>query len=102
MDDFEYWYKYFLSEEKRAYDEGWHAGFEAGRRQYHEQREEDWAELFAVNPWWVDRVTRPDHEEMEERRYGSLPAGEYSTAEGKRIARATAPREGDFQGAEPW
>ena len=97
--DFEYWYKYFLSEEKRAWEDGWRQGYEAGRKDYFQAREEDWAELYITNPWWLDALQRPTHMEMEERRYGPLPEdfvepeSEEHPGEARRRARAANQRE---------
>lgn len=73
MDDFAYWYAYFLSEEKRAWEDGWRVGYEAGRREFLDAREQDWAALYISNPWWLDALQLPGRQEMEERRYGPLP-----------------------------
>jgi hypothetical protein len=91
--DFGRWRKYFLDEEQRAYDRGWKDGWEAGRRADYTQREEEWAELYVKNPWWIDKLQRPSYTEMEERRYGPLPEGwadpedEEHPGEARRLAR---------------
>ena len=59
--DFGRWRKYFLDEEQRAYDRGWKDGWEAGRRADCTQREEEWAELYVKNPWWIDKLQRPSY-----------------------------------------
>lgn len=71
--DFDSWYKYFLDQQQKSWEDGWRQGYEAGRRDYFQAREEDWAELFIRDPWWIDKLARPSYMEMEERRYGPLP-----------------------------
>lgn len=93
-DDFAYWYKYFLSEEKRAWEDGWRAGYEAGRRNYFEAREQDWAEVLKMDPWFIDKMSSVTYDELEERRYGPIPEGftepehEDHPGEARRRARA--------------
>jgi len=92
LDDFTHWYAYFLSEERRAWEDGWREGYQAGRRGYWEATEQEWAAALRLSPWWIS--DEPSYGELEEMRYGPLPEGwtdpehEEIPGEARRRARA--------------
>lgn len=102
INDFTYWYAHFLAEEKRAWEDGWRTGYEAGRRDYFQVTEAEWAAVLRLSPWWIS--DEPSYERLEEMRYGKLPdnweepASESYPGIERRSARALNPREGDYLG----
>lgn len=92
LDDFTYWYAHFLACEKKAFEDGWRQGYDAGRKDYWTATEAEWAAVLNLSPWWIS--DEPTYMELEEMRYGPLPDGwadpenEENPGEARRRARA--------------